>query len=72
MLDKIILSEDRHSAIVHFDTHSFRFQSDQDVMTLVDEFILEPMRKHEERCRVANEDTVEIDLQLSFPTTEAA
>lgn len=42
MLDKIVLSKDRKSAVVHFDTHSVRFHSDEDVMAMIYEIIIEP------------------------------
>jgi len=67
MLDKIILSTDRHSAVVHFDTHSVNFSSDGDVYQLVFEIILEPSIRLEQRHRSAEEDTQVLDIQLSFP-----
>ncbi len=69
MLDKIVLSKDRKRAIVHFDTHSVRFTSDEDVMVLIYEIIIEPSIKNAEywaemdrRLAISLEDTVEIDL----------
>ncbi len=67
MLDKIILSQDRRSATIHFDTHSFSFyHSEQEVMMIVCEMILEPMNSLREKELIALEDTIEIDLQLSL------
>lgn len=73
MLDKIVLSADRKSARVYFDTHSVGFHSDQDVMTLINEIIFEPSIRLEEKARerearfiASLEETVEIELQLSF------
>lgn len=48
MLDKIVLSKDRKSAVVHFDTHSVMFHSDEDVMILIYEIIIEPSIKNAE------------------------
>lgn len=72
MLDKIILSRDRHSATVHFDTHSFGLYSDEDVVTLVTELILNPYEKSLEIERVILEDTIETDLQLCLFTRDVA
>lgn len=72
MLDKIVISRDRHSACIHFDTHSVTVHSDEDVTELIDEIIFAPSRRLEERYRLANEDTTEIDLQLSFNMGDAA
>ena len=73
MLDKIILSKDRKSARVYFDTHSVGFHSDKDVMDLIWQTIFEPSIRLEEKAKerearflASLEDTVEIDLQLSF------
>lgn len=73
MLDKIVLSKDRKSARVYFDTHSVGFYSDQDVMDLIWEIIFKPSlrlqeiaKEKEARILASLEDTVEIDLQLSF------
>jgi hypothetical protein len=69
MLDKIVLSKDRKSAVVHFDTHSVHFHSDCDVMVLIYEIIIEPSLQNvaywaemERRHINSLEDTVEIDL----------
>lgn len=48
MLDKIVLSKDRKNATVHFDTHSVHFSSDEDVMVLIYEIIIEPSIKNRE------------------------
>lgn len=72
MLDKIVLSKDRKNAVVHFDTHSVRFSSDEDVMVLIYEIVIEPSLKNKEywdemdrRYLLSLEDTVKIDMQLN-------
>lgn len=63
MLDKIVLSQDRKSAVVHFTTHSVFFSSDEpNVIWLVWEIVLEPAIEHERRLKIAEEDTVVINL----------
>lgn len=69
MLEKIILSQDRKSARVYFETHSVGFyHSDGLVMELINEIVIQPSLKLEERYRIAEEITVviEVDLQLSL------
>lgn len=66
MLDKIVISKDRHHARIYFETHSVGVHSDEDVTELIDEIIFAPARRLEERHRIANEETVEIELQLTF------
>jgi hypothetical protein len=67
MLDKIVLSSDKHHARVYFDTHSIGVHSDGNVMELIEEIILEPSRRLEERYRIAEEITQEINLHVLFP-----
>ena len=57
MLDKIVLSKDRKHALVVFDTHSVSFSSDEDVVCLVLEIIIEPTVRYEELMARCNEDT---------------
>jgi len=72
---KVILSQDRKSARVYFETHSVTFHSDVDVVILLDEILFAPSRRllekakeRETRLMAALEDTqeIEIDPQLSF------
>lgn len=42
MLDKIVISRDKKSAIVHFETHKVTLSSDQDVTSIVYEMFIEP------------------------------
>lgn len=53
MLDKIVLSRDRKRALIVFDTHCVYFSSDEDVMSLVLEILIEPS----ELLARCNEDT---------------
>lgn len=69
MLEKIVLSQDRKSARVYFEAHSVGFyHSDGLVMELINEIVIQPSLKLEERYRIADEITVviEVDLQLSL------
>lgn len=67
MLYRIALSQDKKSGRVYFDTHSVGFyHSEGRVWELIYEIVLEPSIRLEERHRIAEEKTVEIDLQLSF------
>lgn len=73
MLDRIVLSIDRKSARVYFNTHSVEFYSNEDVMTIINEIIFKPSIRLEEKAKelearflASLEETVEIDLQLSF------
>lgn len=74
MLDKIVLSADRKSARVYFDTHSVGFyHSDGKVVELIWEIVFEPSirleayhKEKEARYLASLEDTQVIDLQLSF------
>lgn len=69
MLDKIVLSEDRKSATVHYDTHSFHFyHSGGKVMDLVTEIVFWDRPISEIVC----EKTEKIEIQLSFDMSEAA
>lgn len=70
MLDKIVLSKDRKSAVVHFDTHSVLVHSDEDVMVLIWEIIIEPSlqvtaywKEHERRVLISLEDTQVLDIE---------
>ena len=42
MLDKIVISKDKKSAIVHFESHKVILSSDQDVTSIVHEMFIEP------------------------------
>ena len=69
MLDKIIVSVDRKTALIVFDTHSVTFtHSEGKVIELVNEILLEPSIKLDDRYRSAEEITlvIELDLQLSL------
>lgn len=74
MLDKIVLSQDRKEARVYFDTHSVGFyHSEGQVMLLVWEIVFEPSirlenlaKEREARFLASLENTVEIEIQLSF------
>lgn len=74
MLDKIIVSADRKSARVYFDTHSIGFyHSSGLVIELIYEIVIEPSvkleahwKEKEEKFLASLEKTQEIDLQLSF------
>jgi hypothetical protein len=73
MLDKIVISKDRKEGRVYFNTHSVGFyHSKGKVVELIYEIVLEPSIRLEERYRIAEEKTVEIDLQLNFFDKEAA
>lgn len=69
MLDKIVISQDRKSARVYFDTHSVGFHSDEDVIDLINMIIFEPAmrleqlaKEREERYLASLEDTQKIDI----------
>lgn len=71
MLDKIVLAKDRKSAVVHFDTHSVLLHSDEDVMMLIYELIIQPSlnvssswTEKQRRYLISLEDTVEIDISI--------
>lgn len=71
MLDKIVISKDRKNAVVHFDTHSVHFSSDEDVMVLIYDIIIEPSLRNKEywdemdrRFIESLEKTVEINLNI--------
>ena len=73
MLDKIVLSKDRKSAIIVYDTRSITISSDEDVLTLVTEIILEPTQVLIDKEQAVNdrflsslEVTEVTDIQLSF------
>lgn len=57
MLDKIVLSQDRKVALIVFDTHVVCFSSDEDVMSLVLEILIEPSLRYEALLARCNEDT---------------
>lgn len=65
MLDKIVISQDRRTATVHFDTHSVNLSSDQDVAALVTELFVEPSA----RLARSHEDTMWI---ITLPEEDAA
>lgn len=58
MLDKIVISKDRTTATVHFDTHSVNLSHDKDVTGLVHELFVAPA----ERIARSLEDTAIITL----------
>lgn len=73
MIDKIVLSTDRRTATVIFDSHTVSFYSDVDVLALVNEIVHEPSRRlillieeRERRIQSGMEDTCKLDLQLSL------
>lgn len=66
MLDKIVISKDKKSARIFFDTHSIGvYQSDGEVVALLCEIIFEPAllleQRHEAFLR-SLENTMEIKL----------
>lgn len=74
MLDKIVISKDRHSARIYFETHSVGVHSDGDVTELIEEIVFAPSRRLEEKHRLAEETTaiIDMDCQMSFDMGEAA
>lgn len=65
MLNGIMISQDKRSAVVHFDTHSVNLSHDQDVTVLVQEFFIEPQA----RLQRSMEDTMWI---ITLPSEEEA
>ena len=70
MLYKIVISSDRKKAVVHYSSHSVMFHSDEDVMVLIWEIIIEPSIQNEKywkeqelRFLASLDDTVEIDIR---------
>lgn len=64
MIDKIILSKDRRSAVVHFDTHSITLSSDKDIVALLFEMIIEPSILLSKMAEMEECDTTEINIDV--------
>lgn len=69
MIDKIVLSSDRKSLMICFDTHNVGFYSDVDVLALMWEIVFLPSIRLEHRAEQKKlllarslEDTAEIDV----------
>lgn len=45
-IDSIVLSKDRKTATVHFDTHSVNLRHDTDVVPLLTDMFLEPYAQY--------------------------